>query len=367
MSHLQVLDTGVVYRNPKPHLHSRHAYFPSLVHLPGGELVCGFDIGSAFEAVDVRSFTASSLDKGKTWSTLRSVFDPAELSKVSTSCRLSAPHGNLVGLACLMDRSREDEGLANPATEGFVRTEFEIVRRQADGTWQRKPVVPPLDWNAFEICSPIVQTPSGRWLLPTSLWPNWDGLNPLGPKAIAFVSEDRGLSWRRGVEVMARRDARIAFFEQKIIALTPAELMAVCWTIDLRAKHNLPIHFSLSDDDGNSFAPPAATPLQGETCVPFPLGERHVLLVYRRTDRRGLWAQLAVVASNGWAIVEDLPLWGANVAAHDTHQESLMAQMSTLRFGCPTIAHLTDRDFLVAFWCVEDCVSVIRWIRLAVN
>jgi hypothetical protein len=45
----------------------------------------------------------------------------------------------------------------------------------------------------------------------------------------------------------------------------------------------------------------------------------------------------------------------------------IFLQMSTLKFGCPAIMHLKDGDAFVVFWCVEDCVSVIRWFRLQVE
>ena len=45
-----------MYRNPLPHLSSRHAFSGSgsVSELPGGDLVSAMDIGSALEAVDVR-------------------------------------------------------------------------------------------------------------------------------------------------------------------------------------------------------------------------------------------------------------------------------------------------------------------------
>ena len=39
---IEVLDTGVVYRNPKPHLRADHTWHPSFVRLDSGELVVAF-------------------------------------------------------------------------------------------------------------------------------------------------------------------------------------------------------------------------------------------------------------------------------------------------------------------------------------
>jgi hypothetical protein len=55
---IQLLDRGIIYRKPRPYLHSRHAHFR-------GERGAGFDIGSAFEAVDVRTYFSRSVDQGR--------------------------------------------------------------------------------------------------------------------------------------------------------------------------------------------------------------------------------------------------------------------------------------------------------------
>src|SRR5687768_5189990 len=95
MASIDVLSSGLTYRNPKPHVRSRHAYFPSVVELPSGELVVAMDIGSAFEAADVRSFTCRSGDQGRTWSVPEPIFTPDESAHpVSTSCRITRVKGN---------------------------------------------------------------------------------------------------------------------------------------------------------------------------------------------------------------------------------------------------------------------------------
>ncbi len=372
MPSIEVLGTGVVYRNPLPHLRSRHAYFPSLVELPGGELLCAMDIGSAFEAVDVRSYICRSSDGGKTWSDPQMIFSPDETAHpVSTTCRISRMHdGSLVGLACLFDRTRTDAGLSNPSTDGFVRTEM-VLTRSTDGgrTWSiAQAITPAIPWRHFETCSPVIPVTATRWLAPTSLWPDWDGRCPLGAhKAVAFVSDDAGNTWPKVIDVMDGTADRTSGWEQKQVRLSDGRLMAICWRFDFRSKQNRVNGYAFSTDDGQTYGKPLDSPLHGETCTPVALPGNRVLCVYRRMDQRGLWAHLARIDDNRWLPLAHAPLWGTTVEAHQTGPGSVLGQMSTLRFGCPSVIRLAGGDILAAFWCVEDCVSNIRWFRLRVK
>lgn len=369
---VKALDTGVVYRNPAPHIRSVQAFFPSLVRLSSGEILCGLDIGSAFEAHDVRTHVSRSLDNGSTWSAPEPLclLDETEYPK-SMSCRLSHGDGDqIVGLAHIWDRSRAEHGLANPDTEGFVSGSVAMVDSKDGGhTWNApRELDLPLAWHEYEICSPIKVLPSGRWTIPTALWPNWEGATPFGCKAILFSSDDHGQTWTGVADVMNGWDDKIAYYEQKQLVLGDGRLLALCWVVDHKTKTNLPNRFAFSYDDGRSFSTPQDTPLNGETCTTIALEGNKILCLYRRADQyKGLWAHIAEIEGDTWKPISDVPLWGTNVSAHETTQESLLAQMSTIRFGCPTVVKLDDGQFLVAFFCVEEAVFNIRWLKLQVS
>ncbi len=369
MTTIDVVKSGIVFRNPKPHLCSRHAYFPSLIALPTGELLCTMDIGSAFEAVDVRSFLCRSADGGTVWSSPAPIFGTDEIDHpVSTTCRVTrTPEGELVGLVCLFDRTRRDEGLANPQTEGFVRTDLALIRSMDEGlTWSGlEPLTSPDGWRHFETCAPITALPGGRWLAPSSYWNDWQGRCPAGAhKAVVFVSDDAGRSWPRIADVMDGTAEQVAAWEQKHVVLTDGHLMALCWCYDLRSRRNMPNRYVFSSDQGDSWSRPLSSPLHGETCTPVALSDNHVLCVYRRADKRGLWAHLARIEGDRWIGLSDVPLWGTDIESRDESKDSALSSLSTLRFGLPTVKRLPDGDVFAAFWCVEDCVSNIRWFRL---
>lgn len=374
MSSINLVASGLVYRNPRPAVRSRQAYFPTLVELPSGELLVGMDIGSAFESLDVRSYACRSEDGGKTWTEPTKIFEPDETHhRVSTSCRLGRVDDNsIMGWICLFDRSREEEGLGNPVTEGFCHTDFVSVKSTDGGyNWTTPQHVElPTDWRHFETCAPpFCANELGRLILVTSAWPNWEGKSsPWQQNGLAFVSEDCGATWKDIIAVFPSSDSKpLMGLEQALTRLSDGRLLAVCWTCDRLAGKTLHNRWCLSDDGGRHFDPPQYAPILGETCRPLGLENNRVLFVYRRVDKPGLWAHLAVIEDNVWRPLEDIPLWNGLTRDEPSEGHSKLEDMSQLKFGCPAVIRRKDGDVFVVFWCIEDCVSVIRWLRIEVS
>lgn len=366
---IRVTETGLVYRNPRPNAVSRHAYFPSVTKLPGGDFVAGMDIGQAFEANDIRSYVCRSRDNGKTWSPPQLIFDPGP-GLHSTTCRIARTNsGDLIGWTCLFRPPIADVGHANEKTHGFVRTDLGVVRSSDGGaTWAGPTMLDlPIDWRHFETCSPPIAVGGTRLMTPVSVWPDWEGRpGPETAAGIAFISDNDGRSFDRVVTTIDHGDPKVTAWEQKLIQLSDGRLMVLCWVFDHGVGKNRRNHFALSSDGGDSFQLARATPLNGETATPVALSDSRVLVVYRRADEKGgLWGHLARIEVDGtWTGLGDACLWGGGVQGMKRDADHVIHQMSTLRFGCPTVASLDDGSVFAAFWCVEDCVSNIRWLRI---
>ena len=96
------------------------------------------------------------------------------------------------------------------------------------------------------------------------------------------------------------------------------------------------------------------------------LPDGRLLSVYRRLDQSGLWANLATLGpGDEWTNVGGQAIW-QGVGSSAVRTSNSADALAALRFGYPSPLLLPDGDVIVAFWCVEDCQSVIRLARLRV-
>jgi len=371
MSTIKCLKTGLIYQNPNPHVHSVHAYFPSVVVMANGEMLAAFVLGEAFEATNLRTNIARSTDEGETWD-LEGPICPATSDRLtSEASRITALlDGELV--ACMIRHDRTDhpeQGVTNPENMGFVPLELLVLRSSNHGrTWtEPKAFAPPLVGPSFEYCSPITPLQDGRWVWCTCTWRGWDGYCPNGTRMVAFVSHDRGQSWPEYMDVMHDPQQHIIYWETKMIEFPDGKLLVPAWAYDEVAAEDLPNQYTISHDGGESWLPPQSTGLLGQTPTPFLLEDEQILTVYRRMDEPGLWANVSYLEGDEWVNDCCEPLWGAGMSRLTSTSDNMVADFHVLRFGAPCITGLPDGTIFIAFWCYEECTSVIRWFKLQID
>ena len=364
---LKCRETGLVYRNPKPYLRAINAWHPSLVVFDDGEILATFDLGQGPESMDYRRYQARSTDNGCTWSEPTPMFDDPVQPTVHSPRPTLLHDGTLVAMGPRMYRPDPEQGLINRDTFGFTRMDLILLRSDNRGlSWEAPEVVePPLVGPAFEGCHSIVELQDGRWLYPTCTWRGWDGEAPNGMKALALLSSDRGQTWPEYIVELDGYARGVIYFEQSLVQLDDGRLLAVAWSFHEPSGTSQPNAFALADAT-LQFGAPQPTGLKGETAKVFPLEGNRILCLYRRTDAPGLWGALARVETDHWDILEQMPLWQGS----DSRMFGKGAsgdELSNLKLGYPNLVQLPDGDILGTFWCCEDEVYNIRWLRLAAS
>ena len=363
---INLIETGLVYRNPRPHMRAVHAWHPTLVSLGDGHLLCAFDLGQAVESLDYRTHIARSEDNGQTWSEPQRIFEDENDRLQRHTTRLKRfSDGAIVGMGSRRYVKNEDEHVFNRETFGQPPHEVITVRSDDDGhTWTGPDVVKTPIEGPFEICHTIIELTDGRWLWPTSTLRQWDGAAPHGVKAIAFVSHDKGQTWSEYIDIIANDGDNLFQFEQSVIELPDGRLLAASWRFDVEAGISLPLPYAVAND-GKTFSPSKQTGLQGETSKLLSLGDGRVLCVYRRSDKGGLWGNLLKIDGDEWVNLEEAPLWEGSSSAMGT--DASPNELSDLHFGFPQPHLLPDGNVMIVFWCREDCIHNIRWLRVEVG
>lgn len=365
---IEILGRGEIFRNPKPYLRAVNAWHPTLLKLPDGQLLASFDLGQGAESLDYRTYLSRSRDNGQSWSTPTRLIGRETEHPTSHTARLTRLRdGSLVGFGACFHRENPEEGLTNRQNMGFVPMDLILLRGGEDGrSWQSPTVIqPPLVGPAFEICHSIVELSDGTWLAPTSTWRGWDGNCPNGMKAVALVSTDHGETWPRFIDVMDDDANGVIYLEQSLMEWPNGRLLAVAWAFDKRRGVSREIQFAFGDLK-HGFGKPRSTGLAGETAKIIPLGDSHVLCVYRRGDQPGLWAAVARLEGDTWITLEQCPIW-QNADTRMFGQRSASDELSDLKVGYPSLCRLSDGEIMAAFWCCAEGLFQIRYVRLQIT
>ena len=183
-------------------------------------------------------------------------------------------------------------------------------------------------------------------------------------------------------------------FEQSITQLDDGRLVCTAWEFHEEAGESRPNPCATLAPGGEQFSAPALSGLNGETCKLIALDGDRVLALYRRTDAAGLWGAVVSVGDDPaqpWTLLAHEPLcahpqpeppWvqvlsvasgacpGQGSAANTVGGEGsdgTVDTLSQLKFGYPTMVALENGEILCSFWCFEDDVYCIRYLRLAVS
>jgi sialidase-1 len=368
---IEVVESHVVYENPKPMLRSRHGYFPGFVQLPSGDLLGLLVIGEAFESVDLTTWVTRSSDLGRTW-TLQGPLHERVPGEPPTSDFLKPQilrDGSLVALGYRFDRRDPEQPIAIAETDGALPgDDVAAISTDKGLTWSTPSVIARRTPELLEFPSRPIQLTSGDIVATGGLFKMPDGSNPSGQFGVLARSTDGGRTWDDSVRYFDTPGHTIAAYESHVAELAPGHLIAICWAFELGTGRYLPNQITVSHDNGWTWSAPIDTGILGQSANLLPLGGDRLLSIHchRGTDV-GLVVRLVDVAGDRWKVLEERRIWGADVGRQTRDGQTFFEFAGSIRFGQGSLLALTNGDILATHWAVIEGQGKVLAHRLRLS
>ena len=348
-----------IYQNPSPAARSRQALFPGVVKLPNGELLTMFSIAEAFEAANNRTYVSRSGDLGNTWSAPVMLYDQVkmgitrQLSDYYKPCVLA--NGNVIATGYGFYRGNPDESISDIANAtGELPDGVNLISFSNDNghTWSIPRKMKLELERGLELSGQAVQLNDGRLVIAASEF----SLKAEKQMGYSFASRDNGVSWyKQGIFFC---HPPIAAWEVRICELEHNKIGLIFWAHDLSKEKNLPNHFITSDDGGVTWNNPINTGIRGQSSNLLYLGDSQLLTIHahREKDAPGIYIRHVDISNNQFKVLAEENIW----SGLSNHEGDIIEQFQNLKFGQPSLIKLSNSEFLVAYWCWEKTMFVIK-------
>ena len=122
---MRIADRGTVYDATTAPAHARFCSFTSALLMRDGTLLVSFRAGSSKDSADENVKLMASMDEGQTWQCIKEEFEPPVPGYppgLRGGCISEVIPGVLLGYFQWFDRSDPSRSLANPETQGVLKS-----------------------------------------------------------------------------------------------------------------------------------------------------------------------------------------------------------------------------------------------------
>jgi sialidase-1 len=372
MAGIEYLDSVVIYENPRPHVHSRHGYFPAVVQLPSGELLATHMIAEAFEAPNGTTWISRSRDRGRTWHlAARPLYDKSCVGFETTDALKATVlrDGSLVAIGYRFHRHDLESPIAIPETGGILPGD-DIVAFSSDGghTWSTPEIIARGRPELLEISGPCIELRSGELLAVAAMYPLPDGSTPSGCLGIVLRSSDRGRTWPHQDVFYRHPSLAITPYEPRVVEMPDGRLVAMVWAYDGARGEHYNNQVVASHDGGDTWSAPGDTGHPGQASSLTPFGGNLLLTIHaQRGADPGIWVRLIDFEGDRWTMLAESAIYGSAFGPQTVAGQKSAEMFRSLRFGQPSLLVLGGGEVLATHWCVEDGQGKIRSHHLRVT
>ena len=386
---IDMLDTGMIYRNAKPHLVSRGTVFlgeadgerasacvPGICVLPNGRWLASFRAARKKAATfPLHTLLTWSDDAGETWSEPIEPFAAPCVERKPGVFRFvqCTPLGGsrVLGVISWTDASDPSLPYINEETEGILDTRtFTVVSEDNGETWS---VPERIDTTPFHVpmptTGPMLLLPNGDWALHFETNKHYYDTSPWRCSSVFMYSRDQGKTWPEYVKAAEDPDARFFYWDQRPGVLPDGRILDLFWTFDRREAVYLNIHAAESKDNGRTWSVPWDIGLPGQPAEPVGLPDGRIVLAYMdREETPVLKARTSSDGGRNWPedteIILDNTVHRKQQARKSSMQDAL-SELGAFSIGLPCTARVADNDALVVYYAgPETDHTGIYWVRV---
>ncbi len=350
------LETRILYENPKPHVHSRHGYFPGLAFLPSGDLLALFVMAEAFESPDATTWVARSRDLGRTWQVEGPLYDRNTLCPQASDTLkpVVLRDGSVIAMGYRFHREDPEQGIGIPETGGVLPGEnIAAFSRDEGRTWSVPRVIPRSRPELLEISGPCIELGSGELLAVAALYPMPDGTHPSGRLGVVARSSDRGLHWDD--TTVFYRNGPVIPYEPRVCRMEDGRLAAIVWAYNPDTGEHHANQLVISRDGGFSWSAPLDTGHMGQASNLLPLGGNRLATIHaHRGADPGIYVRIGDLEGGRWRVIFETAIYGAGSRRQTRPGQAAPDMFTSLRFGQPSLLRLPGDELLACHWAVED-------------
>ena len=368
MAIIEYLEGGILYENPKPHVHSRHGCFPGVVQLPSGDLLALLVIAEAFEAPNGTTHVARSGDLGRTWQWEGPLYDKSILGFETTDTFKPTvlSNGTLIAAGYRFYRHDLEQGIGIPETGGILPGDCVVAFSGNEGrTWSVPEVILRSRPELLETSGPCLELRSGDIVEVAALFPMPDGTHPSGRLGVVLRSWDKAKTWDDRTVFYRSEKGNIIPYEPRVTQMEDGRLVVMVWAYDADAGAHHPNQVVVSHDDGRTWSGPIDTGHMGQASNLMSLGGDLLATIHaHRGSDPGVYVRVVDFRGDRWNPLEEAVIYGAGSRRQTRAGQAPSEMFTSLRFGQPSLLRLSSGEFLAYHWVIEDGQGKIRLHRL---
>ena len=378
-----IVDEGIVWKNPYPNFRAMVTWHGHTENLGGGHLIHTARMGKTKLGLDGKCEVFRSKDHGKTWLHTNSLLadeyiDPqfaysTATPKLTEDGTLWAAAGRWHWVEPEHPRWTKDNG-------GWLYCENFICRSQDQGyKWSEPQYIKPKPTpGAFPtIATPVNELSSGELMIMFESFFT-ETVQKMQHEVSSLFSRDGGDSWGEQTLVAHDPNDRLIYFDPRPAKLSDDCWICFFWTHDKKTDEALNTTIAYSED-GRHWSKPEESALWGFPTLPLVLPDGGLLAVYNyRRNPQGIRCALSEDSGKHWDMENEYVIWDqqtrrvtgelASQGEKRAWDGSCMAEMYTWDFGVPHPTLLDDGSVLVTFYATElDHVTHQRYVRLSID